>query len=150
MISQRAFIMSLLLAGLLLAGCGGSATVPATVIRLTATRSPATNAPVPPATTSRSPAQTPAPAATPTSAPAATSTSAGETITLEFTSTLSTVEEMDHIRDLLQDTEGILAITGTEVSITITYDPNILTVEDLRGKLEEIGYPVKPLESAPA
>ena len=75
--------------------------------------------------------------------PEASPTSAETRVTFEFVSTLSTVEEVDHIKGLLEDTEGILAITGTEVSITITYDPNILTVEALRTKMELIGYPVK-------
>ena len=136
---HHAFTVSWLLVSLIvLAGCGGATTSPPTVIQMTATRPPSADTPAPPTVTSVSPTETSPPEASPTSA--------GTRVTFEFVSTLSTVEEVDHIKGLLEDTEGILAITGTEVSITITYDPNILTVEALRTKMEQIGYPVKSPE----
>lgn len=142
---HRAFTVSWLLVSLtVLAGCGGGTTSPPTVIQMTATRPPSADTPVPPTVTSVSPTDTSSPEASPMPTPEASPTSAETKVTFEFVSTLSTVEEVDHIKGLLEDTEGILAITGTEVSITITYDPNILTVEALRTKMEQIGYPVKP------
>ncbi len=141
---HRVFTVSWLLVSLIvLAGCGGGTTSPPTVIQMTATRPLSADTPAPPTVTSVSPTETSAPEASPTPAPEASPTSAETRVTFEFVSTLSTGEEVDHIRGLLEDTEGILAITGTEVSITITYDPNILTVEALRTKMEQIGYPVK-------
>lgn len=153
---QRVFMVSLLLIGLLaLAGCGGGAPLQPTVIRITATPGAALDTPVPAtqepalgAEATPPAADTPAvsgeTAATATSAPEAAPATGEETVVFEFESTLSTVEEIEDIRDLLIDTEGILAITGTEVSVRITYDPDVFTVAELFNLMNQIGYPVKP------
>jgi copper chaperone CopZ len=60
---------------------------------------------------------------------------------------LSSIEEIDDIDLLLHNVPGILGIEGDEKSITITYDPAVITVDQLQQQMEAIGYPVKPPES---
>jgi hypothetical protein len=130
-----------------LVGCGGQATIPVTVIRMTATGPAITATPAPPTATAASPAEpsTPQPEP-PTAAAEPTLSEAGTRVTFRFVTTLSTVEEVGDIRDLLHDTEGILAVTGDEISITIAYDPAILTVDQVMAIMAQIGYPVNPPE----
>jgi hypothetical protein len=64
-------------------------------------------------------------------------------VVLEFVTTLSTIEEVDHIADLLAERDGFLAVTGSEISVAVTYDPAILNVDQVKVVLAEIGYPVK-------
>lgn len=140
-------VLSLCVVGLAaLPSCGGGATVtPATTSAPEATSAPAT-ATSPPSATSTPLAATSAPA-TATSAPAATPEPEGEEVTFEFVAELSSIEEIDDIDLLLHDVEGILGVEGDEKSITITYDPAVITVDELQQVLESIRYPVKPPES---
>ena len=134
-------VWSLSVVGLVvLAACGGGTTsTPAT------TSAPAA-ATAAPAATSAPPTAAAAPP-TATSAPAATSEPEGEEVTFPFVTGLSSIEEIDDIDLLLHNVEGVLGIGGDENSITITYDPAIITVDELQQQMEAIGYPVKPPES---
>lgn len=135
-----------------LSGCGGSAaTLQPTVIRISATPPPATDTPAAPAElpatgSTPQPTSPPAAAATPTSPPAVEPAKTGETVTLSFQNTLTSVEDLDDLRILLLGKEGIMTVTGTEVSINITYDPAVYTVEDLMTLLSQLDHPVKPPE----
>lgn len=135
MISQRTCFLSVILVSqVVLASCGGGTT---------AAPAAPTSAPAAPATSAPAEA-TAAPEPTPTSAPAATPTPVSEKVTFQLVRGLSTIEEMDDdIAPKLEQVDGILRVSGTEVSITITYDPEIITPEELRAKLAEIGHAVK-------
>lgn len=135
-----------------LAGCASApqGTPPRTVIRMTATRGAGTQAPAAAATqapaatqASGGEAATPAPQAQPTAASSSSSTVAGEKVTLDLAKTLSTVEQVDEIKELLHETPGILSVTGNEISITFEYDPALITVQGLVDKMKAIGHEVK-------
>jgi hypothetical protein len=132
-ISQRNLVLGLTLLGLVsLVGCaGGSTAVP-------------TSAPVAVPTATPAPTATPIPATTATPAPTVTPEPAGEKVSFNFVTQLSTAEEGDDIQRALHDVEGILSIRGDEFGLTITYDPKIITPEELRQKLAQIGHPVQP------
>lgn len=132
MIPQRIVFLSLILASLaVLAGCGGGATsAPATSVPA------ATSTPAPPPAT-------PVPAAPATPAPAATPTPVTESVTFEFVNELATLEELEDMALELEEVEGIKGISGNEVSITIRYDPELLTVEELRTTMAQKGRAVK-------
>lgn len=150
---RRPGISALLLIGLVaLTGCASQPNIPRTVVRLTATGGPVVVTATPGTSgasgvTPAAPANTAAPqtAATPApqATPAAGTVEAGQKVTFELLTTLSTIEEVDHIADLLADEDGVLAVTGTEVSLTITYDPAAITPDELKVVMERIGYPVK-------
>ena len=110
-----------------LAGCGGGAT------------------PAPPTPTS-APTATLAVAAPTSAPPTATAVQAGEKVTFEFVMSLSTIEELEPILNLVEEIEGVLGASGSQVDITITYDPTVVTVEELQARMSEIGYPVKAPE----
>lgn len=140
MVIQRSFVIGLVMLGLVsLIGCRGEAAeAPTSTPAATATPVPtATATSVPEATA------TPVPAATPTPAPTATPEPAGEKISLEFVNQLSTAEEGEDIERALHDVEGILTIRGDEFGLTITYDPDIITPDEVRQALARIGHPVK-------
>ena len=144
MISQRILKTSLLLIGLVaLAGCSGGqqATTAAPPPAATATSASASTA-IPPTATAVGPTAIPVPP-TATTAPAATATQAGEKVTFEFVAPLSTIEELDPLLAAVEDVEGVLGASGSQVDITITYDPAVITVEELQAKMAEIGQPVK-------
>lgn len=136
-----------------LAGCASApqGTPPRTVIRITATRGAGTQAPAAAATqapaatqASGGEAATPAPQTQPTAASSSSSnTVAGEKVTLDLLKTLSTVEQVDEIKELLHETPGILSVTGNEISITFEYDPALITVQGLVDKMKAIGHEVK-------
>jgi hypothetical protein len=86
------------------------------------------------------------PTAEPTEPPVseATAEAASERIELDFVTPLSTVEQVEDIESLLHNVEGIISIRGNEVGLTITYDPAILTPDDVRRQMSNIGFPVKP------
>lgn len=135
LILQRIVVLSLiLLVSVFLAGCGGGEAAP-------------TPAPAPAATSTPEPAATPAPtsAPTPTPVPADTPTPepSGEQIKLEFVTPLSTAEQGEDIQQQLHDVEGILSIRGDEFGLTIKYDPDVITPDDLKQQMSVIGFPVK-------
>jgi copper chaperone CopZ len=53
---------------------------------------------------------------------------------------------VDDIRLLLHEVPGILDVVGDEISITITYDPAVISVDELQKTMNDIGFPVKPPE----
>lgn len=142
MTSQRITLATgLILIGLVvLAACGGGTTpAPATSAPAPATSAPATSAPA----TSAPGTATSAPP-TATSAPAASPTSGGQQVTFQFVQALSTIEEMEDIAALLHDVPGVLSVEGNENKITIHYDPGVITEDDLRKTMGDIGHPVQP------
>jgi copper chaperone CopZ len=82
--------------------------------------------------------------AEPTEEAGGTSEAASERIEVDFVRPLSTVEEVDDIENLLHNVDGIISIRGNEIGLTITYDPSILTPDDIRQQMSNIGHPVKP------
>lgn len=158
MLFQRIFILGLTLFGLLiLTGCTAVPAAPPPAPPPTETPVPEpTETPVPEPTETPVPEDTatpvPEPTETPvpedTETPVPEDTAADEPVTerieLDFVTPLSTVEEVDDIESLLHDVEGIISIRGNEVGLTITYDPAILTPDDVRQQMSNIGFPVKP------
>lgn len=140
MVTQRSFVIGLVMFGLVsLTGCGGEAAeVPTSTPAATATPVPTDTATSVPEATA-----TPAPAATPTPAPTATPEPVGERASFEFVNQLSTAEEGEDIEIALHDVEGILSVRGDEFGLTITYDPDTITPDELRQRLAQIGHPVK-------
>jgi hypothetical protein len=162
---QRTFILGLILFGLLiLTGCAATPAAPPTspptetpvpeptetpVPEDTATPVPEpTETPVPEDTATPVPEPTETPVPEDTETPVPEDTAADESVTeqieLDFVTPLSTVEEVDDIENLLHGVEGIISIRGNEVGLTITYDPEILTPDDVRREMSNIGHPVKP------
>jgi hypothetical protein len=130
---QRIFVLAIILLGLvLLTGCGGGAAAPTPTSEAAPTSAPAATL-----TPTSAPTPTPVPEATPTPEPV------GEKVQFEFVTPLSTAEQGEDIQNLLHDTEGILSIRGDEFGVTIAYDPEILTADDLRQQMAIIGFPVK-------
>ena len=140
MVIQRSFVLGLVMLGLVsLMGCGrGAAEEPTSTPADTATSVPTATATSAPTDT-----PTPAPTATPLPAPTATPEPVGERVSLEFVNQLSTAEEGEDIEMALHDVEGILSIRGDEFGLTITYDPDIITPDEVRQALAQIGHPVK-------
>lgn len=156
MLIKRTKLIYLAVAGLVLAaGCGGpQGSPPRTVIRVSATPGGATI--VRTATPSASGSSTtnsggtvasPVPQAQPSPTTANASSSAtepaGEKITLDLVKTLSTVEQVDEIRELLHETPGILGVSGNEISLTFIYDPAIISVQGILDKMEALGHELK-------
>lgn len=129
----RIFVLTIILLGLvLLTSCGGGAPAPTPTPEAAPTSAPAATL-------------TPTSAPTPTPVPEATSTPepVGEVVEFEFVTPLSTAEQGEDIQNLLHDTEGILSIRGDEFGVKISYDPEILTADDLKQQMSVIGFPVK-------
>lgn len=85
-------------------------------------------------------------AATETDIPAtAEPTATKVTIKVEFdyVTEFGTSEEIEPLLEDLLTFDGVLAASGSVFSVSITYDPDILTEDELRGILSEIGRPVK-------
>ena len=144
MTSQRITLATgLILIGLVvLAACGGGTTpAPATSAPAPATSAPATSAP---ATATSAPGTATSAPPTATSAPAASPTSGGQQVTFQFVQALSTIEEMEDIAALLHDVPGVLSVEGNENKITIHYDTGVITEDDLRKTMGDIGHPVQP------
>jgi hypothetical protein len=89
-------------------------------------------------------AATPVPP-TPTEAPASTPTpeSTMESVTLEFQNTIASIEDADRVLHLLEDMDGVRDGLATEDSIKIRYDPEVISLEDIRTFVERQGIPLK-------
>lgn len=135
-----------------LTGCGGGAqateppapspTLPPA--QATSLPEPTEAAPEPTAEPPTATAEPPTPTSEPpTAPPEPTATPVSEQVTLKFVTPLGTIEELEPIIMLLEEREGILGGFGSEVEITITYDPEILTVEGVISLMEEIQRPVE-------
>lgn len=61
-----------------------------------------------------------------------------------FVTALSTIEEFDDLALALGQRPGILDVSGTERTVTPTWDPERLDESRVRQILEELGYPVQP------
>lgn len=95
-----------------------------------------------PAATASPSTSTPPPAPSPTSAPNA----ARAEVLLRWAPGTN-ISDIDDITDLmthLKSTPGIHDGFGDENQITIVYDPQLITVEKIRGLLEEMSFPTLP------
>lgn len=123
-----AMIALLILIALLVTACGG--TEPPTP-----TAPPPTPTPVPP--TPEPPTPTPAPAATPTPEVLL------ERATLEFRTTLPSIEDAEAILHSLQEEEGVKDGRANEDALDIRYDPEVITLEEIRAFVERQGFALK-------
>jgi hypothetical protein len=62
----------------------------------------------------------------------------------EFVRPLGTIEQYDDLALELRDRAGIVGVSGTERTITITWDPRALDEARVRQILTEMGFAVKP------
>lgn len=141
MIFRRSLILFALI---VLAGCGAPSeptTAPADPTSAPPATSPpeATEAPAPTATSVPATATSEPPTATTEPEPTAVT----ETVTFTFVNELGTIEEADPIHATVEGREGIIGTFGSETTITITFDPEILTVDDIVALMSEIGSPVQ-------
>jgi len=149
---KHSVITCFLLAVLItLAGCGGGAQTtepPApspTSPSVQATTAPEATEAAPEATSELPTATSEPPTATsepPTAPPEPTATPVSEQVTLKFVTPLGTIEELEPILQLIEQREGILGGFGSEIEITINYDPEVLTVDDVIALMEQINKPV--------
>ena len=147
MSQQKLLSIFILMVLFLLVGCsGGTQEAPASTSLpptntsapdLEPTQSPATEAPAEPTAMPEPTSEPPTPASEPTEEPGTTK------VTFEFVTELETIEELDPIILDLEEVEGIVGLSGTEQTISITYDPDVLTEENIRTLMEQIGKPVK-------
>lgn len=146
----RKISISLLLIGLLvLTSCGSSdgdsnsqpTDPPAD--NISSTEEPSTDATEPPQT--EAPAteapETEAPPA-PTEEPTAVEITTAS-VTFEYVTELETSELMDPLVEKVEDAEGVLTANATVFTITITYDADIISEQDLREVMSAAGRPVK-------
>lgn len=118
-------------------GCG-SATPPTPSILTQASQ------PAPAAATVRPVTVAPAATAAPTSSVSATGgASAGSQLTGQFTNPLATIEDLDPLQIELGRIAGVANVTGSETSLTITYDPSRVPPERLRQVLADLGHPLR-------
>jgi len=99
-----------------------------------------TNTPESPTATSQPPTATSEP---PTATLEPTATKVTEEVTLKFVKELGTIEELDPIISLIEVRDGIISASGSEQQIKITYDPDVLTLEDVIALMKEVGKPVQ-------
>jgi len=45
---------------------------------------------------------------------------------------------------VMKRTAGIIDVSGNEVSVVVGYDAGLITPEQVKAKLAELGHPVKP------
>ena len=86
-----------------------------------------------------------APPVTPEEAEAVTEVAGASTsVQFGFVTALSTIEEFDDLALELGQRPGILDVSGTERTVTPTWDPTRLDETRVRQILEELGFPVQP------
>lgn len=56
---------------------------------------------------------------------------------------MGTQEEGDRIESVLTGLPGIEEVSVTEISITVGYDPEVITLDDVRKAIESLGYKVE-------
>lgn len=134
-----ATLLIVLVAAGLLSGCGAAASAPSPTAppAPTATAEPAPTVP-PPTSTAPPPTSTAQPP--PTAEPEETSL---EKHKFKFVSPLGTQEEGDRIESVLTGLPGIEEVSVTEISITVGYDPEVITLDDVRKAIESLGYKVE-------
>lgn len=123
----------------LIAGCGGGAETPAS--------QPATAVPASP-TEAPTTAPTAPPVATPTAAPAETPAPRAE-VYFEWAAGGVRPADSDDVDPIVLDLmsrEGILSGHGNEIGITIVYNPELITIEEIQGIFKSIGHPVEVVE----
>ncbi len=77
-------------------------------------------------------------------APAATApTVAGTSKQFEFVAPFSTIEEFDPFAQQLKGQAGIIGVSGSQGTITVTWDPSKLTEAQVRALLAGMGHAVK-------
>ena len=67
----------------------------------------------------------------------------GVSMQFQFVTALGTIEQFDELSLELRQRPGILSVSGTERTITPTWDPARLDEADVRGILAESGHPVR-------
>jgi aerobic-type carbon monoxide dehydrogenase small subunit (CoxS/CutS family) len=67
----------------------------------------------------------------------------GVSVQFQFVSALGTIEQFDDLALELRQRPGILRVSGTERTITATWDPAVLDEADVRRILAESGHPVQ-------
>jgi aerobic-type carbon monoxide dehydrogenase small subunit (CoxS/CutS family) len=82
-----------------------------------------------------------APVAQPVAAPAAAA--AGTSKDFEFASALSTIEEFEPMAAPLKQKTGVLEVTGSQLTITVKWDPAKVDEAGVRKYLADAGHPVK-------
>jgi hypothetical protein len=61
----------------------------------------------------------------------------------QFVSALGTIEQFDDLALELRQRPGILRVSGTERTLTATWDPAVLDEAGVRRILAESGHPVQ-------
>jgi carbon-monoxide dehydrogenase small subunit len=74
---------------------------------------------------------------------AAAAAVAGTSKDFEFVTALSTIEEFDPMAAPLKQKPGILEVTGSQLTITIKWDPSKVDEAGVRKDLADSGHPVK-------
>jgi hypothetical protein len=140
--AKRYAVLSLVLIGILvLAACGGGEPEPTaapTAEPAAPTEPPPTVAAAPPSPTAGEPE--------PTQESEQEEMAAEEDVRFEWVSPLSTIEELEPILLLVEDFDGVVAASGSERHIDITYNPDVTDVESLQAEMLQIGQPVEVVE----
>jgi maltose-binding protein MalE len=68
---------------------------------------------------------------------------AGVSKQFEFATALPTIEEFEPLADKVKERAGILAVSGSERTITVTWDSARLDEAAVRRLLAELGRPVR-------
>jgi hypothetical protein len=100
----------------------------------------------PPPTATSAPTSTPLPPPTSTPPPAATATSEPTNLTeqkFQFVSALGTQEEGEPMAKALMGMDGIEEAKVNEVGVTVEYDPDVITLDEIRDAIESLGYKVQ-------
>lgn len=127
--------MTLVMVILLATGCGG-----AEQAAPTATPPP----PTPTAEPATPPPATPAPL-TPTPVPTATPTPETnvEKVILDFQTTVASIEDAEVVLFALEEEPGVVGGRATEDSLEVRYDPEVITLDDIREFVEGRGIALK-------
>ncbi|MCC6187413.1 MAG: hypothetical protein IT318_00145 [Anaerolineales bacterium] len=137
----------------IVAGCN-SPTAPPAATQSPATQRPATQVPAAatsaPVATATAPATEPTtlPTAAPTEPPAveASPTTPRETVTFVWAPGSVTPADADDVAEIVKDLRanpGILGGNGDEIAINVSYDPTVITVEEIMEILDDLGHPVQ-------
>ncbi len=128
---------------LVAAGCSGPAATTTAPTQAPPTQTSSTPAAQPTTAPTEAPAEAPT-EPPPTVAPTATMPSANVSFNWAPGSVApSDSDDVDEIVLDLMTHDGILSGTGNETVLNITYDPTVITVEEIMAILDEIGHPVE-------
>jgi aerobic-type carbon monoxide dehydrogenase small subunit (CoxS/CutS family) len=84
-----------------------------------------------------------APVAVAVAAPAAAAAVPGTSKDFEFVTALSTIEEFEPMATPLRQKPGVLQVTGSQLTITVKWDPSKVDEAGVRNYLADAGHPVK-------